>query len=803
MIERIFYSLRYAFRSLIKKPAFSVIACLTLALALGANTAIFSLVEHFLLRPLPFADADHLVLLHGTDRVRPGRLLLSFPDYFDFKVQTKTMEQLGAFLDQWSCIWAAPEAAQRLNGAIVTKNFFAVLGVKPLIGTAFPKQEATENAPRMVILSYALWRDSFSSDLKVIGKTIRLDGELCMITGVAPPGFDFPQQSRIWMVSHERNDPTTRGSHFLTGIGRLKPGVSLQQAGMEMNTIATRLAQSYPETDHGRGIVLSPLPGFLVENVRPSLLVLTGAVALVLLIACANVAGLLMARAKSRQKEIAIRLALGASRKQIIFQLWTESLILAIGAGLLGLIIAWWSIELIPRLSPVNFIGIADVKINAAVFLYGLLLSVLTSVVFGLAPAWSASRSELNDSMKSSSGTRTSVRGRGALVATQVMLALVLLIVSALLLKSFLKLRKVDPGFQYSHLQTFNLVLPPDRYDSDPKVLNYFQNLMDRIGHLPGVTSVAGTSSLPFTTEGDTFAKFTIQGRTYTPGTSPAARVTAITPNYFETMGIPLLNGRLFSNRDLPNTTAVAIVNQEFVRQNFPDEDPIGKIIVYGVTFGATDARPATIVGITSDIKRNGLHQGAESEMFIPEAQNTSTELSLLVRTTGEPAQYAGTFRSLVGQIDRGVPVANMTSMDAMVEGVVSPWRFYASIVLIFAGLAVVMAMIGIYGLMSFVVSQGVREIGIRMALGARSRDVLQMILHRGALLAGGGVLVGLVVALTCAPALSSLLFHVTPFDPSTYLLVALLFFVVALSASYFPARRATRVDPITVLRYE
>lgn len=803
MIEQFFYNIRYAHRALITKPAFSVLACLTLSLALGANTAIFSLVEHFLLRPLPFADADRLVIVHNTDRARSGRVVLSFPDYFDFKAQSTTMEQLGAFLDEWSCIWTAPDAAQRLNGSIVTRNFFSVLGVKPLIGTAFPQQEATENAPRMVILSYALWRESFSSDRKVVGKTMRLDGDLCVITGVAPPGFDFPQRSRLWMASHERNDPTTRGSHFLIGIGRLKPGVTLEQASQELNTIASRLAQSYPETNKGRGVVLSPLPGLLVENVRPSLLVLTGAVALVLLIACANVAGLLMARAKSRQKEIAIRLALGASRKQIIFQLWTESLILAIGAGLIGLIIAWWSIELLPRLSSANFVGIGDVKINSAVLFYGLLLSVLTSLIFGLAPAWHASRSELNDSMKSSHGARTAVRGRGVLVASQVTLALVLLIGSALLLKSFLKLRQVDPGFQYSHLMTFNLVLPQDRYDSDPKVLNYFQNLIDQIEHMPGVTRVAGTSSLPYTSENDTFAKLTIQGRTYEPGTSPGARITAITPSYFEAMAIPLLRGRTFSSHDLPTTTAVAIVNQEFVRQNFPNEDPLGKIIEYGVTFGTVNPRPATIVGVVADIRRNGLHQGAESEFFIPEEQNTSWELSLIVRAEGEPAQYAGMLRNLVGEIDKGVPVVGMESMESILASVVSPWRFYASVVLIFAGLAAIMALIGIYGLMSFVVNQGVREIGIRMALGARSRDVLRMVLQRGAWLAGAGVVLGLVVAFSCTPFLSSLLFHVAPFDASTYMMVALLFFVVALSACFIPARRATRVDPITVLRYE
>jgi putative ABC transport system permease protein len=802
-MEVIFKDMRYALRMLIKSPGFAAVAVLTLAIGIGANTAIFSVVNSVLLRPLPFRDPDRLVMLYENNQTKGHtRVPVAAPNYIDWRNQNQIFEQMAA---NWvtSFNLASGGDPERLRGARVSAGFFEMLGVQPIRGRVFSAEEDQPGRDNVVLASYGLWQRRFGADPGIIGKTVKLNGQDYTLIGVMPHGFQFPEQAELWTPAAFNNDSlSNRGGHFIYVLGRLKQGATLGQAQGEMATIARRLEQQYPDFNEGWGVDIVPLHEMLVGDMKQTLLVLLAAVGFVLLIACSNVANLLLARATSRHKEIAIRSALGATRLHLIRQLLTESLMLALLGGGLGLLLALWGVDLLVSINPDNIPRIQEIGVDRWVLGFTLLLSVFTGLAFGLVPAIQSSRLDLTESLKDSGRNLTASarhRVRSLLVITEVALALVLLIGAGLMIKSFYGLLQVRPGFNPEKLLTMEISLRGTNYSESDKRAEFFRNVLERVKNQPGVESAGVTASLPLSRNEHMYGLI-MEGQSNTASaTLPTSSYAAVSADYFSTMGIPLVKGRYFTEQDNKSGRRVAIINEALARRYFPNEDPIGKRLE--ITNGPPAQRE--IVGVVGDVKQSGLDKDVTAQIYEPYLQQPYSTMSLVVRGSGSPASLTGAVRSQVQVVDRDQPISNIKTMEQLVADSVAQPRLSMFLLGIFAAVALLLSAVGIYGVMSYSVFQRTHEIGIRMALGAQARDVLRMIVGQGMSLALIGVGLGLTAAFVLMRIMSSLLYQVSATDPSTFVAISFLLTGVAFLACYIPARRATRVDPMIALRNE
>ena len=806
-MQPLWQDLRYGARMLLKRPGFTLIAVITLALGIGANTAIFSVVNGVLLRPLPFKEPDRLVMIRETWLPKFPEFSVSPGNFLDWKRQNTVFERLVAFRGaSFNLIGAGdPEQVRAMR---VTDGFFAMLGGQPQIGRDFLPEEDQPGRANVVLLSHGFWQRRFGGDPKILNRAITLSSQSYTVIGVMPATFQFGETDLWTPMAFTAQEAQNHGGHYVSAIGQLKPGVPVDQARAEMVVIAGRLAAQYPGANTGWSVMLMPLLEYVVRSIRPALLVLLGAVAFVLLIACANVANLLLARAAGRQKEIAIRTALGAGRARIIRQLLTESVLLSIVGGAAGLFLAKWGMDLLLKLAPQDLPRMSGVSLDGRALAFTAAITLLTGVIFGLVPALQSSRPNLNETMKDAG--RGSTEGgrrqlvRNSLVVLEVASALMLLVGAGLLIKSFWRLQNVDPGFNPENALTLSVSLPQTKYPEENQQVAFFQQLLEKVSALPGVQAAGATDPLPLT--GDSVYGFAVQGRPpLPPGQGQSTNFYTVSADYFKAMGIPLRRGRLFTERDTREAPRVSVINETMAKKMFPDEDPIGKRI----TFNAGAANPDwyEIVGIVGDVKQYGLDQATPLQTYEPYTQQTSSSMTLVARATGDPTNLTAAIRNAVLQIDKEQPIANARTLDRILSTSIAQQRFSMLLLGVFAAVAVALAAVGIYGVLSYSVTQRAHEIGIRMALGAGRHDVLRLLIGRGMLLTLIGVAVGLASAFALArlmtALLSDLLFDVSATDPMTFGLVALLIVTVALLACWIPARRATKVDPLVALRIE
>jgi putative ABC transport system permease protein len=794
---------------LLKSPGFTAVAVLALALGIGANTAIFSVVNSVLLRSLPYSDPDRLIVIWETNPNLSEGLRLrneaSPANFLDWKAQNTVFEDLGAY--NWNTFnLTGGDQPEQLTGNPVTAGIFSTLGVKPLYGRVITPDDDREGAPPVVVLSHRLWQRRFGARADVVGQQIALNNQSYTVVGVMPPEFEFPvAMSELWVpMAFTKAAAERRQAHFLYTRARLKPGVTLAQAQAEMDTIAARLRQQYPDTNTDRGIRLVTLHEETVAQLRPALLVLMGAVLLVLLIACANVANLMLARATARHKEIAIRTALGASRWRVARQLLTESVLLALTGGLLGLLLALWGVDLLKSGVPENMTyihGWSQIGLDARVLAFTLGVSLLTGIIFGLAPALQASKTDLHEGLKEgdrgSTGTRNRVRG--LLVAFEMAISLVLLVGAGLMMRSVVKLLEVRPGFDPHNVLSVSLSLPRARYDNAQKVSDFVAQLQERVGAQPGVRSVGAVDLLPMAGSGQT-TTFVVEGKPAPArGSEPEANYRVATPTYFSTLGIPVQKGRAFTAHDKADSPPVALINETMAREFFPGEDPVGRRLL------DPDGQnpPTEIVGVVGDVKHWGLDDKPESFLYLPHAQVGGRFITLVARTDGDPAAMATAVRREVLALDKDQPVFDVKTMEQRIAATSAPRRLPMYLLGVMASVALVLAAVGIYGVVAYSVTQRTHEIGIRMALGAQRRDILSLVVRQGMLMATVGVGVGLVASYFLMKVMSGMLYGVSATDPVTFSAVALLLATVALLACLVPARRATRVDPMVALRYE
>ena len=801
---------KFALRRLKNNPGFTVVAVLTLALGIGANSAMFSIVNAVLLRPLPYRDPQRLVLLAEHWPQFP-RLSLSYLNYKDWRDQSHSFEAVGAVRNNVMTMTGIPEA-ERLPAQNVTANLFDLLGVKPEFGRAFSDSEDKAGGPPVALISHSLWERHFSSSRDVLGKTITLDNQNYSIIGVMPSGFEILQQTPDVILPFEpwaRTLPDDRSWHpGILPIARLRPGVSLAQARSEMTVIAKQLEKQYPEADTNVSALVDPMLDQVVQNVHTALWVLIGAVGLVLLIACANVANLLLVRATGRRREMAVCIALGAQRIDIIRQLLAESVLVSIAGGALGLALAWAAVPLLTRLAGSSLPRSNNVSIDLSVLGFTALIALVPGVLFGLAPArhsWSIDlRETLNESNRGGS-VRAVLRTRAALVVSEIALAMLLLVGAGLLFKSFERLSSVSPGFSTDHILVASIVRSPIAYSDRNVRLGFFDRLFEQVGALPGVRSVGAVSFLPVTGTGAAL-HFNIQGRPpHSPQEYTIASYRAVSAGYLKTLEIPLMTGRWIEDRDREGAPTVAVINSSFARTYFPNQSPIGQHIQLGST--PDPGVPwMEIVGVVADVKQS-LASESSSEMYVPFRQADQVlpvlTLSLVVRTSGDPLAQTNAIRSVVHNIDPNQPVTAIRSMQENVAQSVSEPRFRTVLLSVFAGIALVLAAVGIFGVMAYSVAQRTRELGLRMALGASRGRVLQLVLINGVQLTLIGVGIGFLATLLLTRYVSSLLFNVPRYDPITLVGVVVALIIISLCACYIPARRATLVDPIVALREE
>ena len=800
-MESIFKDIRYGLRSMLKRPGFTAIALLALALGIGANTAIFSLVNAVVIQPLPYPDPDRLVWMWGNFP-NSNRASVAPLDFSDFRAQNKTFEQFAA-----SSTVTLPANLtgggdpERLTASAITGNYFQTLGVAPALGRGFSLENEKTGQDQVTVLSYALWQRRFAGDPGLINQTILLDGKPFQVIGVMGQGVNLPQTADLWVPMNFDASPDMkqRRAHFLRPIGRLKEGLTLAQAQADTDVIAGVLAEQFPETNTGWNLRLVPLRDQLVGSSRTTILILFGAVGFVLLIACANVANLLLVRAAARQKEIALRTALGASRLRIARQMITESLLLSILGGALGALLAVWGVQLLVSLSEGSLPVTADVKIDATVLGFTLLVSLLTGLLFGLAPAFRTMKVNLSDTLKE--GTRGSEgtlrnRTRSVLVVFESAVAVMLLIGAGLLVRSLIALQNVDPGFDPKNVLTLRVDLSRAKYDTPEKSSNFFGELEQRLGGLPGVETVGFITELPLSGQPNDMP-FAVEGRPpASPGQEFGADWRRVNQNYFKSLRIPLLRGRSFTEQDVQKSEKVMIVSQSLVDTAFPNEEALGKRLITGIR-----SEPYEIIGIVGDIRHRSLERQPYATMYFPTRQ--SGRMNLVIRTQNDPLSIVGGVRKEVQAIDPDQPISAIRPMNELVASSVAAPRYRTTLLALFAALAMILAATGIYGVMSYSVAQRTHEIGVRMALGARQLDVLKLVVRQGMLLTLVGVVLGLGAAYLLTRVMSSLLFGVTEKDPITFGVVAALLIAVSFLACFVPARRATKVDPLEALRYE
>jgi len=809
-MQTLLQDVRYAIRMLTKNPAFTFVALLTLALGIGANTAIFSIVNAIVFRPLPYSAPEQLVGVWTRDLKRPGtQYPTSLPTFRDWEQQSHVFSGVTAYAFNRFHV-SGNEGPDETRGVFTTPNFFQVMGVTPALGRVL---QPADDREFVVVLGDELWRRRFHGDQNVLGKTINLNSETFTVIGVMPPSFRFPTPDiELWtsMASIYNLSAGGRSSvgdwvnnrslHGYRVVGRLQSSISPEQAQAEMNTIAERLAKAYPDSDAGTGVVLVPLRDQMVGAYRRPLMVLLVAVGFILLIACANVASLIMTRTAARDREIAIRRAMGAGQWRLIRQMLTESVLLGSCGGALGLLLATWGVQVLLGLTPKDIPRLEGVSVDRWALLFTFLISIGTGLLFGLAPAWHARRLSLNESLREGSrgiaGHVRVKRVRSFLVVGEIALAVMLLIGSGLMLKSFQRLTDVNPGFDPDRLLTMAVALQFVRYQDPVKQVAFFDEALRRIRALPGVVAAGACTSLPptYIQQG---TGFEIEGRTTDPGSQPpSALYMPATPGYLEALGVPLIRGRNVADSDTAQAPGVVVINQALARQYFSNDDPVGRRLTVGGVL-------RSIVGVAGDAKYEGLGTPAAPQVYVPLAQSPFPGLRIVVRTTVDPLSLAPGISSQIQSIDSEEGPTRIAPMTRLISESVAQPRFNTFLIGLFAALAFVLAAIGIYGVISYDVTQRTSEIGVRMALGAQSRDILTMVLKQGILLTLGGLILGLAGALALTRFLSGLLFEVKPTDPAIYVIVAILLTIVAIVACVIPSRRATRVDPLIALRYE
>jgi len=803
-MQTLIQDLRFGARMLMKQPGFTLIATLTLALGIGANTTLFSVVHAVLLQPLLYPEPEQLVRMWETDaKSYQDKSPASFPCLRDWRERNQSFSQIAAY-EHESFILTGGKEPERVIGLNVSANFFQALNVKLALGRDFLPEEDQNGAPHVVILSHGLWQRRFGGDLNVIGQTMPVNNETYTVIGILSPGVEYPDsRTEMWTpLALEPKRMEERGGHFLNVIARLKPGVARPQAQTEMNAIARKMEQQYPDNNTNVGVLLMSLHEYLVGDVRRALWVLLGAVGFVLLIACANVATLRLAQAAARQKELAIRAAMGASRARLIVQLMIESVLLSLLGGGGGLLLAFWGIDLLVAAIPGGMHNVKAVSLNPVVLSFTMAVSLVTGIFFGLAPALRGSKSDLNESLREGArgmtGNLRHQRLRNAFAVVEIALALALLVGGGLLLKSFWRLRQINPGFDPQRVLTMQLNLPTTRYADARQQNAFISQTLERLAALPGVTAVGATTELPFTGS-RTSVSFEIEGRAPLPrGQDQRADNRAVSVGYFKAMGISLRHGRAFTAYDNAESTRVAIINEQMARRFFPNEDPLGKqLLLRGrIKF--------EIVGVVGDVKHGTLLEETRPEIYTHTLQvSLRTWMDIAVRTAGDPESLTTAVRGAIRAVDPDQPVYNLSAMDGRLSRSIAARRFNALLLGIFAAAAMILAATGIYGMMSYTVTQRTHEIGIRLALGAQARDVLRMIVRQGMALALIGMAIGLGAALALTRLLKSLLFGVSADDPLTFAAVSLLLVSVALLACWLPARRATKVDPMISLRSE
>jgi putative ABC transport system permease protein len=793
---------RYGARMLLKKPMFSIIAVVTLALGIGANTAIFSVINAVLLRSLPYHNAKQMIVL-STTTSSGDRGGLSVPEAQDYQTGMRSLEDLTAFQSQ-SVNVTGGERPDRVRGAFVSANFFKVFNLSPIIGRTFAEGEDRQGGEKLAVVNEKMWQERLNSDRNLEAKKLILNGEPYSVIGVVSSSFKEPLDPdvEVWMpVPNYPGNSGTREWRQLFAIGHLRSGVSLSQALAEAGTIASKLAQAYPKENAGRFAKLEYFRDLLVSGVRPMLWLLFAAVGVILLIACANLANLLLARGLSRQKEIAVRAALGASRWRLIRQLLTETTLISLVGGAAGLLLAYWGLYALLRL-PQNFVNTKDATLDARVLLFALAISVITGWLFGLVPALQLVRPDLQSFLKegargSGEGTRWH-RLRGAFVVAQVALSLLLLVSAGLLIRSFDKILKVDVGFRPERLLSLEYRLPRTKYKDPAVQSNFHRRVIEQIQQVPGVQSVSLVRGLPFSGNGATLPIVLPDRETPPKGMEPEVMVNTATANYFETVGIPFIKGRLFGDQDQANTQPVLIINQTMARRFWPNQDPLGRQIK-----SAEDGTTGTVVGVVGDAKHYWLEEESKPQMYAAYSQQPGLFATVVIRTTVEPLSLSESIRQAIWKVDADQPMWKIRTVEFLVNRSTADRKFLMALMGIFATLALVLTMIGLYGVVSYLVNQRTQEIGIRMALGAQMRDIMRMVLKQGMVLVLTGVALGLGAAWLLTRLMSRLLYQVSATDPLTFAAIALLLTTVALLACYIPARRATKVDPLVALRYE
>ncbi|MFL6584248.1 MAG: ABC transporter permease [Chthoniobacterales bacterium] len=807
------HDIRYALRQLVKHPSFTLIAILALALGIGANTAIFSVVNAVLLRPLPYRAPQQLVWIWGSNpKNEIPHEVASYPDFNDWREQAQSFAGMAGFTTTTVTLGGTDGEPERVPAGSAIGDLFSVVGIEPVLGRKFLPEENAEGKNRVVLLSHSLWQRRFGGDARVIGQQITLNANQYTVVGVLPETFQDPlpgerDRLQLWLpLALTKAMKDSRRGDFLCTIARLKTGATLTGAQAEMSNIAARLEQQYQDTNTGWHVIVQPLHETITGDVRPALFVLLGAVSFLLLIACANVANLLLARASSRRREIAIRSALGASRIRIVRQLLTENVLLSLVGGACGLLFAFWGIDALLALSPGNIPRLDSIRIDREVLLFTLALSVMTGVIFGLAPALSVSKPQLNDTLKEGGrGSAESARGRqlrNGLAAAEIALSLVLLVGAGLLIRSFLHLQQVNPGFSPDHLLTAQLSLPGAKYAENQQVVNFYEQLLARVAHQPGVQNAAITTSLPLA-GGSDYLAFIVEG--HIPARTdrqPDAESRLVSAEYFRTLRIPLLKGRLFDDREGYDDPGVVVISDSLAQKYFQKEDPIGKRITFGDP-EAKDTRWLTVIGIVGDVRGKTLSTEPYAQVYGSYRQSPRRALTVVARTAGDPLAMANTLRQDVSALDPQQPLYNVrTAEQVLAESIARP-RFNTLLIAVLATVALLLAAVGIYGVIAYSVTQRTHEIGVRMALGATAADVVAMVVRQGMLVAGTGLAVGAVGALAATRTMRTLLYGISPADPVTYGGLALLLGAIALLASYIPARRATRVNPVIALRYE